>query len=123
MGLFKNNFPKIKNRAFVKDLEEYKSVETHWIDLHMNANNRRTSYDATYFESFGVEHIARENKKYIGNKIILSNIYIIQAYYSIICGYFCIQFIYFMLKGKILVAYINLFSPNEYEKNDKIILR
>ena len=40
------------------------------------------------------------------------------------CGYFCIGFIDFMLKGKNLSDYYtNLFSPNYYEKNDKIILK
>ena len=39
------------------------------------------------------------------------------------CGYFCIEFIDFMLKVKILLEYTNLFSPNDYEKNDKIILK
>ena len=39
------------------------------------------------------------------------------------CGYFCIGFIDFMLKGKSLLDYTNLFSPNDYEKNDKIILK
>ena len=39
------------------------------------------------------------------------------------CGYFCIGFIDFMLKGKILLEYTNLLSPNHYEKNDKIILK
>ena len=41
------------------------------------------------------------------------------------CGYFCIGigFIDFMLKGKSLLDYTNLFSPNEYKKNDKIILK
>ena len=37
------------------------------------------------------------------------------------CGYFCIGFIDFMLKGKSLLEYINLLSSNEYKKNDKII--
>ena len=37
------------------------------------------------------------------------------------CGLFCIRFIDFMLKGKPLLDYTNLFSPNDYEKNDKII--
>ena len=36
------------------------------------------------------------------------------------CGYFCIGFINFMLKGKSLLDYINLFSPSEYKKNNKI---
>ena len=39
------------------------------------------------------------------------------------CGYCCIAFIDFMLKGKSLLDYTNLFSPNNYEKNDKIILK
>ena len=39
------------------------------------------------------------------------------------CGYFCIGFIDFILKGKSLLDYKNLFFPNAYEKNDKIILK
>ena len=39
------------------------------------------------------------------------------------CGYFCIRFIELMLKRKSLLDYTNLFSPNDYEKNDKIILK
>ena len=46
-----------------------------------------------------------------------------QSYNSIMCGYFCIVFIDFILKGKRLLEYTNLFSPNEYKKNDKIILK
>ena len=46
-----------------------------------------------------------------------------QSYNSIMCGYFCIVFIDFMLKGKSLLEYTNLFSPNEYKKNDKMILK
>ena len=46
-----------------------------------------------------------------------------QAYGPIMCGYFCIGFINFMLKGKSLLHYTNLFLPNGYEKNDKIILK
>ena len=52
---------------------------------------------------------------------ILTHIYRIQAYDSIMYGYFCTGFIDFMLKGKILLEYMNLFFPNEYKKNDKII--
>ena len=37
------------------------------------------------------------------------------------CGYFCIGFIDFMLKGISLLDYTNLFSRNDYEKNDKIL--
>ena len=78
----------------------------------MNAEN------VTYFDSFGVE---KKVRKFIRNKNITMNIYRIQAYDSIICGHFCIGFLDFMLKGKSLFEYINAFSPNNYEKNEKII--
>ena len=39
------------------------------------------------------------------------------------CGYFCIGFVDFMLKGKSLLEYTKLFCPNEYKKSDKIILK
>ena len=57
------------------------------------------------------------------NKNIITNIYRIQADNLVMCGYFCIGFINFMPKGKILLYCTNLFSPNDYEKNDKIILK
>ena len=56
-------------------------------------------------------------------KNILTNIYRIQAYDSIMCGYFYIGFINFLLIGKSLLEYPNLFSPNDYEKNDKRIVK
>ena len=75
----------------------------------------------TYFDSFGVEHIPKEIKAFINNKNIITNIFRIQAYDSIMCGYFCIGFIDFMLKGKTLTEYTNLFSANDFNKNDDII--
>ena len=60
-----------------------------------------------------------EIRKFIGNKNIIANIYRRQACDLILCGYFCIGFIDFMLKGKLFLEYTNLFSPNDYEKNDK----
>ena len=87
----------------------------------MNCNNRRVSYDALIFDSFGVEHIPEEIKKFIGNKNI-ANISRIQAFDSIMCGCFCTGFIAFMLKDKSLLDYTNL-SSNDYEKNDKIIIK
>ena len=50
------------------------------------------------------------------------NIFRIQAHDSIMCGYFCIRFIDFMLTGKKLTDYTNLFSPYNFKKNDNIIL-
>ena len=113
----RNNLPKIKSAAYVINLVEYESIETHWIALYVNDNN------VTYFHSFGVEHIPKEIIKFIENKNIKTNIYRIQAYDSIMCGYFCIGFIDFMLKGRSLLDYTKLFSPNNYEKNHKIILK
>ena len=89
----------------------------------MNGNNRKASYNEIYFDTFGVEHIPKEIRNLIGNKNIIRNIYRVQAYNSIMCGYFCVTFIDFILKGKSLLNYLNLFSPNGYEKNDKIILK
>ena len=76
----------------------------------------------TYFESFGVEYIAKEIKKIINNKNIITNIFRIQAYDSVMCGYFCIRFIDFMLKGNNVTDFTNLFSPSYLKENDDIIL-
>ena len=64
-----------------------------WIALHVNQNN------VTYFDSFGAEYIPKEIQKLLGDKNIATNIYRIQANESMRCGYFCIRFIHFMLKG------------------------
>ena len=84
----------------------------------MNGNK-----NAIHFDSSGVEHVPKEIKNSIENKNIITNNHRIQAYNSIMCGYFCTEFIDFMLKGKSLFEYTNLFPPNYYEKNDKIILK
>ena len=72
--------------------------------------------NATYFPSFGVEHIPKEIRKFIGNKNMQTNNFRIQAYNSVVCGYFCIGFIGFMLAGKNLNDFTNLFSPNDLKK-------
>ena len=56
----------------------------------------------------------KEIKAFINNKNIKPNIFRLQAYDSIMCGYFCIGFIYFVLAGKKLTEYTNLFSPNKF---------
>ena len=56
----RNNLPKIKDGAYVTNLDEYESIGTHWIALYLNGNNRRSSYDVIYFDSFGAEHIPEE---------------------------------------------------------------
>ena len=113
----RDNLPKIKDGAYVINLDEYSDIETHWVALYVNTN------DVTYFDSFGVEHIPKEIKAFINNKNIKTNIFRIQSYDSVMCGYFCIGFIDFMFKGKTLTEYTNLFSPNNFEKNDDIILK
>ena len=96
-----------------------------------NNNNINNNNDnVIYFNSFGVEHIPKEIKAFINrtsssashNKNVATNIFKIQLYDSIMCGYFCIGFIDFMLAGKTLTEYANLFSPNNFNKNDDIIL-
>ena len=79
--------------------------------------------DVTYFDSFGVEQILKEIKKFVKNKNIKINIFRIQANDSVICGHFCIGFIDFMLKGKTLTEFTNLFSSSNFKKNDDIILK
>ena len=78
--------------------------------------------DVSYFDSFGVEHIPKEIKTFINNKNFKTNIFRIQAYDSVMCGYFCIWFIDFMFKGKTLTEYTNLFWPNNFETNNDINL-
>ena len=78
--------------------------------------------DITYFDSFGVEHIPEEIKEFIGNKNIKANIFRVQANSSVMCGYFCIGFIDFMLADKKLTDYTNMFSPYDFDKNDSMIL-
>ena len=114
----RNNLPKkIKKDAYVINLDEYENTGTHWVALFAKAN------EVIYFDSFGIEHIPNEIKKYIGNNDIKSNIFRIQPYNSIMCGYYCIEFINYMLKGKTLLDYTNLFSPNDFKKNNQIIKR
>ena len=121
----RNNLPnKIKKGSYVINLDEHKNTGTHWVSLFVKTN------EVIYFDSFGVEHIPKEINKFIDttsssslerNKKIIANIFRIQAYNSIMCGYFCIEFINYMLKGKTLLDYTNLFSPNDFKKNDQII--
>ena len=91
----RNNLPeKIKHVASVINLDEYGPVGTHWIALFCKRS------EIVYLDSFGVEYVPEEIKEFIGNKNIKTNIFRVQAISSIICGYFCIGFVDFMLAGK-----------------------
>ena len=107
---------KIKDGPYVINLDEYSDIGTHWIALYVNNKT------VTYFDSFGVDHIPKEIKKFINNKNIIANILRLQAYDSIMCRYFCMGCINFMLEGKTLTDFINLFSTNNFKENDDIIL-
>ena len=75
-----------------------------------------------YFDYFRVEHIRKEIKEFFKNKNVITNIFRIQVYDSIMCRYFCIGFIDFMFASKKLTDYTNLFFPYVFKKNDNIIL-
>ena len=113
----RDNLPKtINNGAYIINLDEYADVGTHWVVLYVNDN------EVIYFDSFVVEHIRKEIKRFIGHKNIKTNIFRIQADNSVMCGYFCIGFIDFMFAGRSFIDFNSLFSPNDFKKNDKIIL-
>ena len=99
----RDNLPKVKDGAYVINLVEYFDIGTHWIALYVQNN------DVTYFESFGVEHIPKEIKTFIGNKNMKTNIFRKQAYDLIMCRYFCILFINYMFVRKTWTDFINLF--------------
>ena len=87
----RDNLPgMIKKGAYVINLHKYNDIGTHWIALYVRNN-------CIYFDSFGVEHIPNEIKQFIGNKDTISNIFRLQAYDSIMCGYFCLAFIDVMI--------------------------
>ena len=114
----RNNLPnKIKKGAYVINLDEYENAGTHWLALFVKPKYM------VYFYSFGIEHIPKEINKFIGNNGIKSNIFRIQARDSIMCGYLCIEIINYMLKGKTLLGYTNLFSPNDFKKSNQVIKR
>ena len=110
-------YKKKKKGAYVITLDEYENTGTHWIALFVKTN------EAIYFDSFGIEHIPKEIEHVIGNKEVKANIFRLQTCDSIMCGYYCIDFINYMLKGKTLLDYTNLFYPNDFKKNDQIIKR
>ena len=112
----RDNLPaNIKKGAYVINLDKDEDAGTHWIALYVK--NKKV----VYFDSFGVEHVPKEIIKFIKNKDIIANIFRLQAYDSIMCGYFCIKFIDYMFDDKTLIDYTNLFSPHDFKKDDKII--
>ena len=91
-----DSLAKIKDRKHIINLHEYYDIRTHRIALYVQNNN------VIYFDSFGVEYISKEIKTFINNKNIKPNIFRIQAYDSMMWGYFCIRFIDLILAGMAL---------------------
>ena len=91
---------KKKNRTYIRNLDEYADASIHWIALFCKIN------EILYFNSFGVEHVPEDIKKFIENKNIISNIFRW-------CVYFYIGFIDFMSAGKKLADFTSMFSPHE----------
>ena len=95
-GVFsRNNLPKkIKDGAYIINLDEYADVGTHRSALFISR------IKIVYFNSFGIEHVPEEIKEFVENENIIANIFRVQENNSVLCGYFCIGFIDFMLAFK-----------------------
>ena len=82
----RNNLPKkIKDGAYVIDLDEYADIGTHWIALFCNRS------EIVYFDNFGVEHVTEEIKKFVRNKNIIPNIFRVQGNNSVMSGTFALD--------------------------------
>ena len=87
-GVFsRNNLPKLKNGAYVINLDHRKNTGTHWVVIFVKED------EVIYFDSFGVEYIPKEIMERIKNKNIKTSIFGTQDNNSVMCGYFCILFI------------------------------
>ena len=118
-GVFsRNNLPRvIEDGGYIVNLDDMGNSGTHWVAIYVNGDR------ATYFDSFGVEHVPVEILKFLKNKDLHVNIFRVQPTKSVLCGYYCIQFLEFMFEGKTLMTFTSLFSPTDFKENDKIVLR
>ena len=111
-GVFsKDNMPKkIKDGAYLINLDEYADVGTHWIILFCKRS------EIVDFDSFGVEHVPEKIKEFDENKNIKANIFRVQSNDSIMCRYFCIELIDLMSAGKKLTDFTSKLSLYDFEK-------
>ena len=117
-GVFsRNNLPKLKNGACVINLDHSKNTGRHWIVIFMNSS------EVIYIDSFAVKYIPKKIMERIKHKNSKTNIFRTQDNNSIMCGYFCILFIEYILNNKTLTDFTNLFSPWDFKKNDRVIKR
>ena len=106
---------KIKDGAYVINLDEYADVGAHWIALFCNGS------EIVYFDNFGAEHVPQEIKEIFGSKNIIAETFRVQANNSVMYGYFWIAFIGFMVAEEKLTDFTSMFSPYDFEKNDNTI--
>ena len=112
----KNSLPRINDGAYVINLDDKNSKETHWFSLFIGKTK------PIYFDYFGIEYTLPESFNKVRNKSNIYNIFRIQDNEPIMCGFSCIVFIKYMLVRKPLLNYTNLFSTND-KKNDKKIYK
>ena len=108
----RDNLPIMKDEAYVISLDDKQSRGTHWVSLFVYRN------EAVYFDSLEIEYIPQKVLKKIKCKSITRNIFRIQSNVSIIS-----TFIEYMISGKTLLDYTNLFTLFDYQKNDKTIYK
>ena len=115
-GVFsRNNLQKLKNGAYVINLDHSENTGTHWIVVFVKSN------EVIYFDSFGVEYIPKKIMESIKNKNIKTSVFRIKDNNSTMFGYFCILFIEYMLNNKTLTDFTNIFNPCDFIYNDEII--
>ena len=93
---------------YVINLHDKNSKLTRWVSLFIDKNA------PVYFNSFEIEVIPLEVSNKIRDKSITHSIFRTQDNESIMCGFYCIAFRKYMLSGKTLLDYTNLFSPNYF---------
>ena len=86
---------------------------THWVPWFIDRNT------TVYFDSFRIEYIPQEALNKIRDKLITHNIFRIQNNEYIVCGFYCIAFMEYMLAGETWLDYTILFSPGFYKKMAK----
>ena len=108
----RDNLPKkIKDRAYLIDLDEYADVGTHWIALHALNNNDLFILIVLVLKTF-----LKRLSALLVYKNMQTNVFRIQAHHSAMCGYFCIAFIDYILVGKTLFDYTGLLSLHDLKK-------
>ena len=93
----RNNLPKLKNGAYVINLGHSEYTRTHWVVIFVKKDKFFEFPEVIYFDSFGIEYIPKEIMEKIKNTNIKTSIFRIQDNNSIMCGYFCIVFIEYIL--------------------------